>query len=604
MDLNELIEEYFGQDQIETVKENLPSIINIFQSNPEKLVIECNDIDQLGILRKQKNQDYLKNEILRFIENGIKIISPTKATSQLLLPHIPRTVKDLTIPYYLLGNIEVLKNFPNLETLSISDYASLTPEEIEWISNNTQIKNITLKSSATFNEIKLRSGYTCLECGYKIADYKGLRIKYNNILGTYSKHPYAYLDSQSKLPILKELYESMAENLTHITGITIEFADLPLNNSINIGIKPNEEVPEMTFKQIPPTTIRKVFNETQSHLPVKRTRVKLYNQTYEDIYELKALDKKSDLKISYNGLLYQTTYDEFVGMRATIDYYKELIGNTNLSPVEKVAYVYDLLKGWKYKENQNKDRARQIHGIIEDGTIVCVGYSEFAHQLLSELGIPSTKINVDCLLEDGTTGYHTRNIIRVDDDKYNIHGLFAMDITWDSDRDVSIKEEEGVRTIISRPEPTDNIVRKYDNLVLYRHFLIPMDAYELRYQKESLPDIYHEYKEGNAKRLTEESKYVREHGKALAPIKNPNSFDQHNALFQPEEGPLTVYDYFSEPKPSLETFKEIISNVRKAQGYNQEETKQEAEQVVELHHMLNEQNPDNPNLFFKSEKNK
>ena len=68
-------------------------------------------------------------------------------------------------------------------------------------------------------------------------------------------------------------------------------------------------------------------------------------------------------------------------MRATIDYYKEIL--EGLSPVEKVACVYDILKTMRYQENQNdKQRARNIHSIVSDGNIVCVGYSDFAKQLL------------------------------------------------------------------------------------------------------------------------------------------------------------------------------------------------------------------------------
>ena len=163
------------------------------------------------------------------------------------------------------------------------------------------------------------------------------------------------------------------------------------------------------------------------------------------------------------------TYEEFLNMRSTIDYYKELIETSDLSPVEKVAYVYDILKTMRYQENhEDKSRSRNIHAIVTDGNIVCVGYAAFAKQLLNELGIKCLNVGVTCKAQEGTDGGHARNIVRVDDDKYNIHGIFALDITWDSDKEVSVIEEEGKTTVVARPdeEMKKKVVDKYDSLIL------------------------------------------------------------------------------------------------------------------------------------------
>ena len=82
-------------------------------------------------------------------------------------------------------------------------------------------------------------------------------------------------------------------------------------------------------------------------------------------------------------------------------------------------------------------------------------------------------------------------------------------------------------------------------------------------------------------------------------VKNLYALSQHEELFDYEDGPLVVERYFEAPKPSLETFREILTSVRTAQGYSKEDTKEEVDRVVELHEMLNNQNPNSPNHFFK-----
>ena len=112
---------------------------------------------------------------------------------------------------------------------------------------------------------------------------------------------------------------------------------------------------------------------------------------------------------------------------------------------------------------------------------LCVGYAEFAKQLLNEVGVKCISDSVTCIGENSEVEHHQRNFVRIDDDKYNIYGLYAMDITWDSDKDIAIiKDEEENEIVIARPteDQQNQIIDKYDSLVLYRHFLIPMDTYD------------------------------------------------------------------------------------------------------------------------------
>ena len=318
------------------------------------------------------------------------------------------------------------------------------------------------------------------------------------------------------------------------------------------------------------------------------------------------MDKTTSLKIKYPSGDSKTsaTYDEFIGMRATIDYYKEIL--EGLSPAEKVACVYDILKTMRYSEHKSdKHRSRNIHSIVADGNIVCVGYSNFAQQLLKEVGVKCISTTTTCLREKGPDEHHQRNFVRIDDDKYNIHGLYAMDITWDSDKEVAIIEsEDGEKTIISRPteEQKSQIIDRYDSLVLYRYFLTPFEQYEQRFPNEVNPRIYEVYKSGKARDLIDESRKIAAGKMKRYESKETTIIDQHHQLFDIAEGPLTVEKYVSAKKPSREIFEEIIKNVRIAQGYSKEEAKKDTERVIELHQMLDDKNPNSPSTFFQPTK--
>ena len=64
-------------------------------------------------------------------------------------------------------------------------------------------------------------------------------------------------------------------------------------------------------------------------------------------------------------------------MRDSIDYYKDVINNSNSSNLEKIMLAYDIVKSFPYKERKDNLRIpREVATIIKDGNIVCVGYSQ------------------------------------------------------------------------------------------------------------------------------------------------------------------------------------------------------------------------------------
>lgn len=121
------------------------------------------------------------------------------------------------------------------------------------------------------------------------------------------------------------------------------------------------------------------------------------------------------------------------------------IKNSNYSPFEKYIAVYNIVKKFKeYKENKENDaESKYVSRILLNDYMVCAGYSLLLEELLYRVGINSYyhSVCVDTSYDEGFTMEeklvekegHARLIVNINDPKYNIHGFYKADPTWDND---------------------------------------------------------------------------------------------------------------------------------------------------------------------------
>jgi len=120
--------------------------------------------------------------------------------------------------------------------------------------------------------------------------------------------------------------------------------------------------------------------------------------------------------------------------RDTINYINgvcEHVKGLELSPLEEVIYVFDQIRQREYSEEldgESYEKSRGLSDIILGNKIVCAGYSNLYITILKNLGHNITELPLDSDINKG----HSRVIIKLDDDKYDIHGIFASDPTWSS----------------------------------------------------------------------------------------------------------------------------------------------------------------------------
>ncbi len=170
-------------------------------------------------------------------------------------------------------------------------------------------------------------------------------------------------------------------------------------------------------------------------------------------------------KIALSGRLDITDYSKLIELMK--DYkdiedkvYVSLIGNTNyvslsdcyktmsaikrqadeikklgLSPMETIMYVYDQVRNRVYtfeNEDESYFKSRDLTEVMFGDKIVCAGYANIFHVLLHYIGIENRIVYL--IEKDNPQSGHARNIIYVQDDKYDIDGVYYFDPTWNSKR--------------------------------------------------------------------------------------------------------------------------------------------------------------------------
>lgn len=126
------------------------------------------------------------------------------------------------------------------------------------------------------------------------------------------------------------------------------------------------------------------------------------------------------------------TFSEYKKTVKAINMMVQDVERFGYSPIEKIMYVYDLVRKKVYnREESNEDirTSRDLSSVILGDKIVCLGYARLFRTLLEKLGVNSKEIIL--INRDGISG-HARNEIYVKDEKYGIDGVYYFDPTWDS----------------------------------------------------------------------------------------------------------------------------------------------------------------------------
>ena len=599
MSIEEAYKVLFDQPMEKYIKTNPQELIDYISSQKESLTITESNIEIEDLKRKVKEPEYLNDKRFVINETSLELQAITEEVFKFIVEHANKEIKHLSLPNSCFKDISFLSQFPNLETLTITGYCKLDEDEIDFIKKNTSIKEIFTSSGAI-----VKYDYIPKDDEIYLSKPKEVFIS-GNITNTCTRVPYSYSSIETKVAgtnINFDLLEQAISQIDYPEGKHPERLEITSNklleeygisNDTLLRLKFNEnnEVEELFYNGIEDISkLREIVSRIEKKTKIHKIVLKCENKTYENAYYLNSIAKKYPVEINY-GDLHNCTVEEFLAMRETLDFFNDLVQANNLSPAEILMYAYDIMKTFRYKENkEDKDKSRYLHNIVMTDYIVCVGYAKFMEQILKENNIKAVEVGVTCDLGNGEHGGHARNLVYLDDDKYDIHGIYAIDATWDSakGRPILITDEHGKRFVVKEARETDTVEKDYDANALYRHFIVPADEYEDVFIKDTIPPVL---------KLQIEDKYDEfyQDTNKYGPFITTRT--DLTALFGEIPSKDDLKDALRVRKPSLETFRNILFTVRQAQGYTKEEALDSVEETVELNTMIDELNRDKPTFF-------
>lgn len=153
------------------------------------------------------------------------------------------------------------------------------------------------------------------------------------------------------------------------------------------------------------------------------------------------------------------------------------IQKLNLSPIEQIMYVYDLVRDRVYKEELITEPpyiSRDLTSVLLGNRIVCVGFTNIFNQILENLGITSKKDHLKSI--DPNESNHVRNIVYVYDKKYNIEGNYLFDLTLDCKDNIDDNTYlNSYRYFAKTKKEIDRYYPKYQSITITQISNTPID---------------------------------------------------------------------------------------------------------------------------------
>mgnify|MGYP004591670311 FL=1 len=140
MTIEEIIEKNFSSSFYDS--NNFEDIYKFVESCDSKLTLKKIGIETSNILsyvKGEKTPQYnvqCENDIVTYLYDFDRF-------KEGLTSHISRNVSELSLPStFLKDNFEFLKELPNLKSLNINNYGSLSLEELDFLSEQTSLENV------------------------------------------------------------------------------------------------------------------------------------------------------------------------------------------------------------------------------------------------------------------------------------------------------------------------------------------------------------------------------------------------------------------------------------------------------------------------------
>lgn len=535
-----------------TVKKVKITNLKTLKYLPKELVLETIEItepikfDDLEMLNKMNLKNVICTNIIMtkeqsFQENLTSIIDRNgRIIKYKDITAIIKNYKVVLCNEILLDELIVRKKELDIKLLFeyLNDYKTVTYETLKTTYELTKTTNNTLKISISSNDItEITNFLDLIKEWYSIDE---LEIEVLN--KEYTEKPYVKL---------KEYYD-----LTTSYADTLSLKYVEYNRVSSIKRNKQELTTHLVVNSL--DEIIEFYNlmPNLTDYVIDLNSANKYIENF-DYTKFKNINKNTNLTFRYGYCLsYKMNLKELIDLRSSIMWFRSLIDDTDLSPCEKLLYAYDIVKTFKYKlsENDKTDYtvSRAPHMILNpnNNNIVCSGYATLLDEITNfiDKGLKTTYSGVD-IKEDTKTSVHMRNVVKIDDEKYDIHGLFVMDPTWDSEK--TDKEELAF------------LGSAYTSLDLYIYFLIPLCNHNHVFGEEDTTVVLKEFENFILNKEVYLNDFAKYSQKLFGKIVDKEELEKYL-------NPKTIY---------IETFCEMLKNVRIKQGFSLDKIEEEIERV-------------------------
>lgn len=206
--------------------------------------------------------------------------------------------------------------------------------------------------------------------------------------------------------------------------------------------------------------------------------------TATDMWQFLRLEdnlKKDKINLNFDGGIDKNyNINEVIIAQKKLNDLIDTIKQEPLSPFEKYLIIYDFLTRKIYHENEkNKAKSRDIIALMNGDDIVCVGYAQLMEYICNAVGIKCyTQACKTYNKNDRFLANHENNLVYIDDDKYDIHGLYLSDACWD--RVDEGKEDKRTYSFCLVPLSDKNCLGKKIKVSDDAMFFYPNDEYALK----------------------------------------------------------------------------------------------------------------------------
>ena len=599
MTIEEIIEKNFSSSFYDS--NNFEDIYNFVESCESKLTLKKLGIETSNIVsyvKGEKTPQYnvqCENDIVTYLYDFDRF-------KEGLTSHISRNVSELSLPStFLRDNFEFLKELPNLKSLNINNYGSLSLEELDFLSEQTSLESVEVgffpldgknnpkyigivkdgKTYGFYGNIKLsQSKLPSLNPDFDLLMSSNESEKSRNIKVTAGK-----LTIQSLEKIFDSFDEDMqtCDRLVEVNCDNAKYSFNIIDGIVNINIEDNNvDIANDLYDFF----IKRGLKVESIIMNLSINYKEPFNYIDRDYSKLDKLNEKVPLSVR-EKYMSMSNWEDFRSLVESMKWYRKIINDYPLSPVEKLAFAYDILKTFNYNESPvNTDESRNPTKIIKTGHIVCAGYTNMLEEIFRELdsNINIGEFGVTCYEDDDKTllGYHSRSMAYVEDEKYGIKGLYALDPTWDSVKSKGNKV----------------IDKDYTALDLYRYFMIPFSDYKTVFEHDS--DI--SFFKGDLSYLNKDVS-DKSIDRAIVTVSNSSESPKDGTLPQEmRDKEIFNYDFrnmfegksevemlnmFKAKRIPKEQLMEIIKNVRQAEGYSRDLVDTEMEKVSRIYDKYN-----------------